>query len=151
MVAAAQVTTSEEQGPLKERLVFGCRAKQVSSSLTVDGYLARDGVLPLAALAMIPVLRWRGLYKPWEAAALTGVQVNVQAPWRSGREPVNRSFTACYDETTQLRGPGFAPPGVHLFWPFCYLPIDLLVIPGDRPPLLPSSADGQGLPLKSLD
>lgn len=39
-------------------------------------------------------------------------------PWRSGREPVNRSFTACYDETTQLRGPGFAPPGVHLFLAF---------------------------------
>lgn len=31
---------------------------------------------------------------------------------------VMRSFTACYDETTQLRGPGFAPPGVHPFFFF---------------------------------
>lgn len=98
--------------------MLGRMAKQVSSSLTVDDYLAGAGALPLATLAMIPGFRWRGLYKPWEPAPTNGVQVNVQAPWRSGREPVNRSFTACYDETTQLRGPGFAPPGVQPFLAF---------------------------------
>lgn len=71
-------------------------------------------------------------------------------PWRSGREPVNRSFTACYDETTQLRGPGFAPPGVHLFWLFSLMAIGLLVIPGDQD-LLQSPIDGQGLLLQPLD
>lgn len=116
-------------------------AKQASPSSTVGSYFASANSLPLAALAMNPASRWKGLYKRWEPAAINGVQVNVQAPWRSGREPVNRSFTACYDETTQLRGPGFAPPGVHLFFAFC-----LLVIRSDYR-VLPLPLDPQGLSL----
>lgn len=60
--------------------MLGRMAKQVSSSLSVDGYRAGDDAWPLAAFALVPVFRWRGLYKPWEAAATNGVQVNVQAP-----------------------------------------------------------------------
>lgn len=55
---------------------------------------------------------------------------------------VMRSFTACYDETTQLRGPGFAPPGVHLFFSilFCPSPKDLPVIPDNQSSSTPATA-----------
>lgn len=75
----------------------------------------RDCALPLAVLTVSPIFGLRGLYKCWKPAAFNGVRSTFKRPWRSGREPVNLSFTACYHETTQLRGSGFAPPGVYLF------------------------------------
>lgn len=52
---------------------------------------------------------------------------------------VIRSFTACYDETTQLRGPGFAPPwgALFSFLHFCLLPVSTYwsSITGNQPPL----------------
>lgn len=122
VVAVAQVGTSDGQR-LSRMADARARGEIGSSSLNVESYSPLTVVCRWKCSQLCQSSDEGGFTKTGNLLLPHGVSSTFKRPWRSGREPVNRSFTACYHETTQLRGPGFAPPGVQpffaLFFSFC--------------------------------